>query len=408
MGVTRPTGVAATAILRWIMVVTVAVAMGLSVLVASPAAAADPPVNTSPPQVKGRAVYTQKLVAGAGHWENMDDLTFRYQWLRNGTKIGGATERAYRIDLLDLGHRLAVQVAATDADGEKTFVVSEATNKVKRAFLRNRRAPQMVGVQRFGRVLSVDPGRWRTTPTRLRYQWLRGGRKLPGATRARYRIQPEDVDRRLRVRVSATAPGYTVHRKKSWVGPVVRHRVDARRTVTYSVETRGTLTTSLRTFRSQAQESFTDPRGWRGSGIVFRRVARGGSFSLVLSEASRVPGFSSACSSFWSCRVGRYVVINQERWKHASPAWNAADGALRDYRHMVVNHEVGHWLGLGHSGCPGRGRAAPVMMQQSKGLDGCRFNPWPTLGEQASRTPHARGTAIPGRVADAEVHTVRD
>ena len=81
------------------------------------------------------------------------------------------------------------------------------------------------------------------------------------------------------------------------------------------------------------------------------------------------------------------MIINQERWKHASPAWNAANGALRDYRHMVVNHESGHFLGLGHAGCPGAGRPAPVMMQQSKGLAGCRFNPWPTARELASRTP---------------------
>ena len=81
------------------------------------------------------------------------------------------------------------------------------------------------------------------------------------------------------------------------------------------------------------------------------------------------------------------MIINQERWKHASPAWNAAHGALRDYRHMVVNHETGHWLGLGHAGCPGAGRPAPVMMQQSKGLAGCHFNPWPTARELASRTP---------------------
>ncbi len=48
---------------------------------------------------------------------------------------------------------------------------------------------------------------------------------------------------------------------------------------------------------------------------------------------------------------------------------------------MVVNHETGHWLGKGHARCPGKGRLAPVMMQQSKGTHGCRFNPWPTAAE---------------------------
>ncbi len=160
------------------------------------------------------------------------------------------------------------------------------------------------------------------------------------------------------------------------------HRVGVQRSVTYSVATRGPVTASVKEFARLAQQTFEDPRGWRGGGVAFRRVAKGGSFTLVLATAEQVPSFSSQCSSQWSCRVGRFVVINQTRWRHASPAWNAAGRSLRDYRHMVVNHEVGHWLGLGHSGCPGAGKPAPVMMQQSKGRDGCTFNPFPTLAEQ--------------------------
>ena len=88
---------------------------------------------------------------------------------------------------------------------------------------------------------------------------------------------------------------------------------------------------------------------------------------MVLAEASWVPRFSSVCSAQWSCRVGRYVIINQTRWRNASPAWNAAGPALRDYRHMVVNHETGHWLGHGHQSCPGPGRMAPVMSSSPRG-----------------------------------------
>ena len=138
----------------------------------------------------------------------------------------------------------------------------------------------------------------------------------------------------------------------------VRHRVDVRRAVRYHVETRGHdhhEPQGVRPRRRRRPSTTRAAGAAPGSSSAGCRAAA--SMTLVLAEASRVPGFSSVCSSMWSCRVGRFVIINQERWKHASPAWNAANGALRDYRHMVVNHETGHWLGLGHAGCPGPGPA---------------------------------------------------
>jgi hypothetical protein len=250
------------------------------------------------------------------------------------------------------------------------------------------------GVARFTHTLEAHPGRYTAKPSKIRYQWLRGKRPIRGATGKRYEIRPADVGVRLRVQLTVIAPGYEPLEVVTHPTPTVRDRVDVRRTVRYHVETRGKITTSLKKFRTQAQQTYEDPRGWRAAGIRFVPVAHGGAFTLVLSQASLLPSFSSECSAMWSCRVGRFVIINQDRWKNASPAWNAAHLPLRDYRHMVVNHETGHWLGLHHASCPGPGRLAPVMMQQSKGLHGCRFNPFPTIHEINSRTPPARAMAM--------------
>ncbi len=242
--------------------------------------------------------------------------------------------------------------------------------------------PKVVGVARYGRTLRRTVGTYSVGGNTYRTRWLRDGKAIRGATKARYRLQPADVGHRISVRVSVRHRGY-VSRIVTSPSRRAGHVRSVRHTVKYTIRTNGDITTSRKTFRRQVAETLNDPRGWRAAGIAFTEVASGGSMTVVLAEASRVPSYSSGCSSTWSCRVGRYVIINQERWKHASPAWNAAKGTTRrGYRHMVVNHEVGHWLGWHHKSCGGKGKKAPVMMQQSKGRAGCTFNSWPKSSER--------------------------
>ena len=368
--------------LRPLLVTALVVTLVDVALLAPAAAGAGEPVvvvNTVPPTVHGDAVYRERLTVDPGEWEP-DGLTYAYRWLRDGEKIRGATAKSYRLGLDDLRHRISVRVGARTETGEKGTAYSDETDRVARAVLTNRKPPTVAGTTRYTRTVRATPGKWSAKSVQLRYRWLRDGTSIPSATKRRYTFRPEDVGDKVAVQVTARAPGYTKARAVS-TAKVVRHRVDVRRRVTYHVETRGKITASMKVFRKYAQQTYDDPRGWRGSGVQFRRVAKGGSFTLVMAAPGEVPKFSSGCSAQWSCRVGRFVIINQLRWKHASPAWNAAKGSLRNYRHMVVNHETGHWLGRGHAGCPQRGALAPVMMQQSKDLAGCRFNPWPTRHE---------------------------
>ena len=353
-------------------------AAAVATAAAGTAAGAEPVTNLSPPTTDGTAAYRSRLVADPGTW-SATSPTYAYRWLRDGRAIAGATGSRYRPVLADIGSDIAVRVTATQ-DGE-SGVATSRERRVRRATLDLERRPAISGTRRYLHRLTVSAPRWQQRVATIRYRWLRDGKPIAGATGRRYTAGHRDVGHRLSVRASAVKKGYRTGLATSRRTRSIGHRVPLRRTVSYHVETRGRIVSNLSEFRRLARASLNDPRGWRVTGVAFKEVPSGGSMTLVLAEASRVPAFSSGCSSNWSCRVGRYVVINQKRWRSASPAWNRYGGSLRGYRHMVVNHETGHWLGHGHRSCPAGGALAPVMQQQSISLGGCRFNPFPTKRE---------------------------
>lgn len=147
-------------------------------------------------------------------------------------------------------------------------------------------------------------------------------------------------------------------------------------TVRYRLERR-TADAATDDFERVVRSTLEDPRGWARAGFSLVPDPAG-EFRIVLAEAPEVDRLCLPYDTFglYSCQIGLLLALNAARWREATRQWT---GDLAGYRAMLVNHEVGHLLGLKHPDvqCPAPGKAAPVMAQQSTELGACLPNRWP-------------------------------
>ena len=157
-------------------------------------------------------------------------------------------------------------------------------------------------------------------------------------------------------------------------------KVAVKYNVSFDISSRGSLKGDVNEFADFVEETLTSRQGWIRAGVKFSKVSSGGRLHVVLASGAEIDKYAG-CSAELSCTVYPYVLINDARWLGATDSYNSAGLSLTSYRQMVINHEVGHFLGHDHSSACGVDGVAPVMLQQSTGLRGCKANSWPLDSE---------------------------
>lgn len=121
-----------------------------------------------------------------------------------------------------------------------------------------------------------------------------------------------------------------------------------------------------------------DPRGWNNiTEKEFLLVSEeDADFTFIFSSPDKTDELCAPLETngIYSCRNEEEIIINYFRWENGAIDFG---NDMRTYRLYLINHETGHILGWGHTGCPKDGALAPVMMQQSKTTDGCTPYGWP-------------------------------
>jgi hypothetical protein len=179
-----------------------------------------------------------------------------------------------------------------------------------------------------------------------------------------------------------TVPQHGTGRLHVVAVPSVRNPAAGGRQVRYTVEIEGGLRVDDAQVASTIQDILLDERGWqavdhvRFVNVSPQEAKDGTRVDIRVTLAS--PGLTDKLClpmktmSQVSCWNGERSVLNFKRWALGDDSYGEDVARYRVYQ---VNHEVGHGLGHLHEQCPAKGERAPVMVQQTLSLGGCK--PWP-------------------------------
>lgn len=190
----------------------------VSMTSAATAAVTGPPVAkeltaTPVPEISGTAKVGKTLTAKPGTWKPAE-VALAYQWYRNGTAIPDATASTYTLVAGDKGTTTTVKVTGSKTGYTAVTQTSKKTKKVAAGTLTTVK-PKISGTAKIGETLTANPGTWKPAEAVLTYQWYRSGKKIKGATSSTYLLVSKDKGKKLTVKVTGKAPGYTTKSKTS-------------------------------------------------------------------------------------------------------------------------------------------------------------------------------------------------
>ena len=171
-------------------------------------------LSTTPtPKISGTAKVGRTLTAKAGTWKP-SGVTLTYQWYRGGSAIAQATSSRYTLQPADRGQRITVQVTGSRSGHVPVTRASKATRKVTTGEVTTAR-PKIDGRAAVGGTLTARAGAWKPGEVTLKYQWYRNGKRIKGATQAEYTVTKRDQRKKLTVKVTGKAGGYSTASRTS-------------------------------------------------------------------------------------------------------------------------------------------------------------------------------------------------
>ena len=176
----------------------------------------EPPVNTTPPNLEGKANVGETVIAKVGAWSHHPSA-FEFQWQlcnpegESCEDVEDATEQTFLLSSEAEGNRVRAVVTALNRSGDNSAQTAVGASVGAMYAPTNDSGPSLAGFPEETKPLKVDVGEWSGgQPMGFTYQWFlcneegKECAEIIGATEAQYTPTTEDVEGKLKVKVTAT------------------------------------------------------------------------------------------------------------------------------------------------------------------------------------------------------------
>ncbi len=167
-----------------------------------------PPLEFAEPNLLGINSVGSTLIASLDRSDQ--EVSYSYQWLRNGQEIPGANSYKYSIGLADLGRDLSVRVTgskdryrAASRTSKPSTILSVIPNTpclgdidTALSWVGNASQPSITGVPEFGQTFRGLNGVW-ASGTKFCVFWIADGVVVPQAKTSTYKLLGSEVDKKV-------------------------------------------------------------------------------------------------------------------------------------------------------------------------------------------------------------------
>jgi hypothetical protein len=152
----------------------------------------------------------QAISVSEGIWD--EGVLFSYQWLRDSKPISGAVDATYLVTSGDLNKQLSIMVTGSK-EGYLDATSSSQASKVSVGSMVSL-VPKISGTAKSGSTLKVTTSAW-VKGSKITYQWLSNGAVIKGATSSSFKLTTAYKGKKISVKVTQAATGYTTAVKTS-------------------------------------------------------------------------------------------------------------------------------------------------------------------------------------------------